>query len=100
MGQIAIKQKLALAYRINLAENIKAEVLEVDDHVNVVLESNKAERWTTIWWQQVTVLLIRGVTERRHKFFSPLKICHVIHVSNLLGLIWWQSDISHLQDQV
>ncbi|PWA60637.1 pleiotropic drug resistance protein PDR/CDR [Artemisia annua] len=99
LGQNAFKQKLALAYRCNLAENLKAEVLEVNDHVNAVLESKKPERWTTTWWQQVTVLLRRGVKERRHEFFSPLKISQVIAVSILSGLLWWQSDISHLQDQ-
>ena len=100
MGQNAVKQKLTLAYRINPAENLKAGVLEVDDHVNAVLESNKPKRWTMIWWQHVTVLLIRGVKERRHKFFSPLKICQVIPVSTISGLLWWRYDISHLQDQV
>ncbi|GKB82903.1 hypothetical protein Tco_0949798 [Tanacetum coccineum] len=30
-------------YRCKLTENLKAEVLEADDHVNVVLESNKPE---------------------------------------------------------
>ncbi|GJX99066.1 hypothetical protein Tco_0356085 [Tanacetum coccineum] len=87
---VNMKQKLALAYLCYLAENLKAEVLEVDDHVNSVLESNQAERWTTTWWQQVTVLLRRGVKERRHEFFSPLKIGQVIAVSILSGLLWWQ----------
>ncbi|GJR44568.1 hypothetical protein Tco_1312671 [Tanacetum coccineum] len=59
LGPNAVKQKLALAYPSYLAENLKAEVLEVDDHVNAVLESNQPERWTTTWWQQVTVFLRR-----------------------------------------
>ncbi|GJZ27904.1 ABC transporter G family member 9-like protein, partial [Tanacetum coccineum] len=69
-----VKQKLALAYRCNLAMNLKAEVLEVNDHVNTILESSKPERWKTTWWKQVTILLRRGVEEKRHEFFSPLKI--------------------------
>ncbi|KAL8226470.1 hypothetical protein R6Q57_016302 [Mikania cordata] len=97
--RIEIKQKLVLAYKSNLAENLKAQVLEVDDHTNNALESKKLERWTTNWWTQVMVLLRRGVKERRHEFFSLLKIGQVVAVSFLTGLLWWQSEISHLQDQ-
>ncbi|KAK9072311.1 hypothetical protein SSX86_008744 [Deinandra increscens subsp. villosa] len=99
-GQNEIKQKLVLAYKSNLANNLKAEVLEFDDHMNDdVSENKKPERWTTTWSQQVMVLLRRGVKERRHEFFSSLKIGQVIAVSFLTGLLWWQSETSHLQDQ-
>ncbi|KAD5507650.1 hypothetical protein E3N88_15353 [Mikania micrantha] len=97
--RIEIKQKLVLAYKSNLADNLKAQVLEVDDHANNALESKKLERWTTNWWTQVMVLLRRGVKERRHEFFSLLKIGQVVAVSFLTGLLWWQSETSHLQDQ-
>ncbi|PWA95831.1 ABC transporter G family member 9 [Artemisia annua] len=49
--------------------------------------------------QQVTVLLRRAVKERRHEFSSPRTIGQVIVVLLLSGLLWWQYDISHLQDQ-
>ncbi|KAK1435671.1 hypothetical protein QVD17_01437 [Tagetes erecta] len=99
--QNEMKQKLGLAYKSNLDENLKAEVLAVnnDIHVNDVSESMKHERWMTTWWQQVTILLRRGVKERRHEFFSTIKISQVIAVSFLTGLLWWQSKTSHLQDQ-
>ncbi|XP_022041374.2 ABC transporter G family member 9, partial [Helianthus annuus] len=98
--QNEIKQKLALAYKSNLAENLKAEVLEVDDHVNNILENPKHERWTTTWWQQVMILFRRGVKERRHDLFSAPKVSQVIAASFLCGLLWWRCDPSHLQDQI
>lgn len=98
--QNEMKQKLALAYKSNLDENLKAEVLTVNEHVNDDSENMKPERWTTTWLQQVTILLRRGVKERRHEFFSTIKIGQVIAVSFLTGLLWWQSETSHLQDQV
>ncbi|XP_076939687.1 ABC transporter G family member 9-like [Bidens hawaiensis] len=97
--QFDLRQKLALAYNTNLAENLKAEVLEVDDHVNNILEDIKDERWTTTWSQQVVILFRRGVKERRHNFFSPLKIGQVIAIAFLCGFLWWQCDSSHLHDQ-
>ncbi|KAI3820575.1 hypothetical protein L1987_08123 [Smallanthus sonchifolius] len=99
LDQNEIKQKLVLAYKSNLVDNLTAEVLEVDNHMNNMLENKKYERWTTTWWQQVMILFRRGVKERRHEFFSALKIGQVIAVSFLSGMLWWQCDTSHLQDQ-
>ncbi|KAI3504472.1 hypothetical protein L1887_25968 [Cichorium endivia] len=97
--QNMVKQKLTLAYKSNLAETLKDQVLEYNGDVNDDLDEKKPERWTTTWLQQVIVLLKRGVKERKHEFFSTLKIGQVIAVSLLCGLLWWQSDTSHLQDQ-
>ncbi|KAK9950594.1 hypothetical protein M0R45_006078 [Rubus argutus] len=49
---------------------------------------------------QFSVLFWRGVKERKHESFSGLKIGEVVTVALLCGLLWWQSDISHLQDQI
>nr|XP_043608564.1 ABC transporter G family member 9-like [Erigeron canadensis] len=96
VDQNVVKQKLVLAYKSNLGNNMNVEVLEDNDNVR---ENRKAKRWSTTWWQQVKVLLRRGVKERRHEFFSTLKIGQVLAVSLLCGLLWWQSDTSHLHDQ-
>lgn len=58
------------------------------------------EEWMTSWWEQFNVLLRRGLKERKHEAYSGLKIFQVLSVSILSGLLWWQSDISHIQDQV
>ncbi|KAI9078887.1 hypothetical protein K1719_039157 [Acacia pycnantha] len=57
-------------------------------------------RWPTTWSQQLCVLLRRGVKERRHESFSALRICQILIVAIICGLLWYKSDISHLQDQV
>ncbi|KAL6269162.1 hypothetical protein ACE6H2_026073 [Prunus campanulata] len=55
--------------------------------------------WPTTWWQQFSVLLRRGLKERRHESFSGSQIGQVVGVALLAGLLWWQSNISHLQDR-
>ncbi|XP_076921449.1 ABC transporter G family member 21-like [Bidens hawaiensis] len=57
-------------------------------------------RWTTSWWTQFKVLFKRGLRERKHESYSGLRIFQVMSVAILSGLLWWQSDTSHLQDQV
>lgn len=97
--QKSVKQVLVRAYEDNLAEKLKAEIkgLYSDEEG---LKDNKMGRWSTTWWEQFTVLLARGLRERRHESFSGLKIGEVLAVGTLAGLLWWQSDIAHLQDQV
>ncbi|XP_076939718.1 ABC transporter G family member 9-like [Bidens hawaiensis] len=97
--QAAIKQKLVSAYRLNLADNLKTETLGFEEDDNDVLNSKKSEKWTTTWLQQFTILLRRDLKERRHESFDGLKISQVVIISFLCGLLWWQSDTAHLQDQ-
>ena len=95
-----VKQNLVSAYKSNLASKLKSEVHEIDDPSQDGLNDKQASRWATTWWQEFFVLLIRGVKERKHNSFSGLKIGQVLVVAFLSGLLWWQSDVSHIQDQV
>ncbi|CAL5393361.1 unnamed protein product [Camellia sinensis] len=95
-----VKQVLISAFKNNIAENLKVEVQEIDMGHRRGLEDKQCARWTTTWWQQFTVLLKRGVKERKHESFSGLKIGQVLVVAILSGLLWWQSGITHLQDQI
>ncbi|XP_071711266.1 ABC transporter G family member 9-like [Rutidosis leptorrhynchoides] len=97
--QNEVKQNLVSAYKSNLAENLKAETLEVEERINDVSEHNKSERWSTTWLQQFTILLRRGLKERRHESFDVLQISEVVIIAFVSGLLWWQSDTAHLQDQ-
>lgn len=99
-GPTTTKQTLVLSYRIKIDEGLKAELREINDHPQDRLEEKQLERWATTWWQQCSVLFRRGVKERRYESFSGLKIGQILVVSFLSGLLWWQSDSSHLQDQV
>ncbi|XP_059442117.1 ABC transporter G family member 9-like [Corylus avellana] len=99
--QILVKESLVSAYKSNLADKLKAELQEIND--NQFQDGSDAKqfgRWSTTWWQQFCVLFKRGVKERRQDSFSGLQIGEVVVVACLSGLLWWQSDVSHLQDQV
>ncbi|KAL8215789.1 hypothetical protein R6Q57_022626 [Mikania cordata] len=96
--QTTIKQKLALAYKSNMADNIK-ETLEFERPMNDELDLKKCDTWSTTWLQQFTVLLRRDLKERRHESFDVLKISQVVITAFLCGLLWWQSDTAHIQDQ-
>lgn len=101
-----VKESLALAYKQILGDKLKAELEETSCDYNnnqfqdASSENKKFVKWPTTWWQQFSVLFKRGVQERKHESFSGLKIGQVVAVALLCGLLWWQSDISHLQDQV
>ncbi|XP_040375342.1 ABC transporter G family member 9 isoform X3 [Rosa chinensis] len=99
-------QSIVVAYKERLSEKLKEELAGKqfnEDKLSNGPEDNSKEefgRWPTTWWQQFSVLLRRGVRERKHESFSPLKIFEVLAVSFLTALLWWKSHISHLQDQI
>ncbi|KAF3432596.1 hypothetical protein FNV43_RR27336 [Rhamnella rubrinervis] len=102
--QNSIKQSLISSYKKNLYPALKAEIH--GNYKDPVLSSTRSsssrgsEEWMTTWWEQFNVLLRRGLKERKHESYSGLKIFQVLSVSILSGLLWWQSDTSHIQDQV
>ncbi|XAR56131.1 hypothetical protein NMG60_11036482 [Bertholletia excelsa] len=95
-----VKQTLVSAFKTQMASNLQEELEQNDSPDEEGLEEKHLERWSTTWWQQFTILLRRGLKERRHESFSGLKIMQVFVVAFLCGLLWWQSDIAHLQDQI
>lgn len=97
-----VKEKLVTSYKNNnIAENLMLEVQESDENlVEDGSEEKSYGRWSTTWCQQFSVLLRRGIKERKHDSFSGLKIGQVLAVAIMSGLLWWQSDDSHLQDKV
>ncbi|KAK6934296.1 ABC-2 type transporter [Dillenia turbinata] len=96
--QINVKQTLVSVYKRNLRNNLKAEIHEVNNNLLDGTNDKKFGQWQTTWWQQFTILLQRGMKERRHESFSGLRIAQVLVVSFLSGLLWWKSD--SIQDQI
>ncbi|KAJ8629154.1 hypothetical protein MRB53_022477 [Persea americana] len=74
-SQMAIKQALISAYEHNIRNKLKEDLKGIEGQGQEIIDDKKIGKWSTTWWQQFSVLLSRG-------------------------LLWWQSDISHLQDQV
>ncbi|KAF8413924.1 hypothetical protein HHK36_001920 [Tetracentron sinense] len=96
----AVKRDLISAYKSNLADKLKDELQKISNHLEAGPEDKQFGRWSTTWWQQFSVLLRRGLKERKHESFSGLKIGQVLVVAFLAGLLWWQSGLAHLQDQI
>ncbi|KAL8510332.1 hypothetical protein ACS0TY_017224 [Phlomoides rotata] len=95
----SIKRTLVSSYKTHLSESVKNE-LAIDNQLNIPPGSKKFAQWSNTWWVQFSVLLRRGIKERKHDIFSSLKIAQVLIVAFLGGLLWWQSDVKHLQDQI
>ncbi|KAK7257224.1 hypothetical protein RIF29_31037 [Crotalaria pallida] len=96
------KHKLTSAYKNYFNAQLKPVLNETPDYDNCQsrFEVNEVGKWPTNWWQQFSVLLRRYVKERKHESFSSLRVFQVLLVSLIAGLLWFKSDISHLQDQI
>ncbi|EXC26390.1 ABC transporter G family member 22 [Morus notabilis] len=78
--RVADKEKKNLMFPLPLDEEIKSKV------------SNPKRGWGASWWEQYCILFWRGIKERRHDYFSWLRITQVLSTAIILGLLWWQSD--------
>ncbi|XP_058744365.1 ABC transporter G family member 9-like [Vicia villosa] len=97
------KQKLISAYKSYFDANWKPIILDENmdkDESQSRLEDSGFGKWSTTWWQQFTVLLKRDLKERKHEPFSALRICKVIVIALITGLLWYRSNISQLEDQI
>ncbi|ONK58878.1 uncharacterized protein A4U43_C08F660 [Asparagus officinalis] len=104
--QKAVREELISAYDKNIATRLKAELCTVsmDPNSNNYNYSRDAargrrEQWNSSWCEQFSVLLRRGMKERRHEAFNKLRIFQVLSVATLGGLLWWHTPSSHLQDR-
>ncbi|KAL2503142.1 ABC transporter G family member 22 [Forsythia ovata] len=99
-----VHEYLVEAYDTRVAESEKKKLMEplpIDEEIKSKLCSTKRE-WGANWCEQYSILFRRGLKERRHDYFSWLRITQVIATATILGLLWWQSggdSASELQDQ-
>lgn len=96
------KQKLISAFKNNYDEQSKPEHREINDSDTSQgrFQETGSGKWPTSWSEQFFVLLRRDVKERKYESFSGLRIAQVLVVALMSGLLWYKSDMSHLQDQV
>nr|VDD18470.1 unnamed protein product [Brassica oleracea] len=99
------EQYLVEAYETRVTEEEKKKLT---DPVPLGEEEAKAKvlrlkrQWGASWWEQYCILFARGLKERRHEYFSWLRVTQVLSTAVILGLLWWRSDIRTprgLQDQ-
>ncbi|KEH38788.1 white-brown-complex ABC transporter family protein [Medicago truncatula] len=96
------KQKLISAFKNNYDEQSKPEHREINDSDTSQgrFQETGSGKWPTSWSEQFFVLLRRDVKERKYESFSGLRIAQVLVVALMSGLLWYKSDMSHLQDQI
>ncbi|KAK6147343.1 hypothetical protein DH2020_018255 [Rehmannia glutinosa] len=98
------EQYLVEACEAQVAEKEKKKIMNpipIDEEIKSQVYSTKRE-WGASWCEQYSILFRRGLKERRHDYFSWLRITQVLATATILGLLWWQSgsdDPKELQDQ-
>ncbi|KAI4348846.1 hypothetical protein L6164_009516 [Bauhinia variegata] len=98
-----VHEYLVEAYESRVAETEKKKLmvpLPLDEEVKSKVSSKR--EWGASWFEQFSMLFCRGIKERRHDYFSWLRITQVLSTAVILGLLWWQSDAKTpkgLQDQ-
>ncbi|XWS59337.1 hypothetical protein CRYUN_Cryun08bG0113200 [Craigia yunnanensis] len=89
-----VHEYLVEAYESRVADNETKKLmtpLPLDEELKLKVSSSKRQ-WGASWWQQYCILFCRGIKERRHDYFSWLRITQVLSTAIILGLLWWQSD--------
>ncbi|XP_009769371.1 ABC transporter G family member 25 [Nicotiana tabacum] len=101
-----IKQTLVSSYNNLLAPKVKAACLDttsiVPKEITYTCSSYKRTCTSSFsnWFNQFSILLQRGVKERRHETFNYLRVFQVIAASLLAGSMWWHSDYTDIQDRL
>jgi len=91
-SRLAEKEKKKITVSVSKDEALKTKVC-----------SSPKRQWGASWDEQFSILFWRGIKERRHGYFSWLRISQVLSTAIILGSLWWQSDAENpkdLQDQV
>ncbi|KAJ8541723.1 hypothetical protein K7X08_002539 [Anisodus acutangulus] len=105
-----VKQTLISTYNNLLAPKVKAACLDTTNTVpkeimnmgNYNCSSSKRSCTSSIsnWFNQFSILLQRGLQERKHETFNYLRVFQVIAASLLAGSMWWHSDYRDIQDRL
>ncbi|WJX11363.1 ABC transporter G member 22 [Trifolium repens] len=98
-----VHEYLVEAYESRVAETEKKKIMVSVPQDEALKDKICSQRqWGARWDEQFSILFWRGIKERRHDYFSWLRITQVLSTAIILGLLWWQSDAKNpkdLQDQ-
>ncbi|CAL0326574.1 unnamed protein product [Lupinus luteus] len=96
------KQLLVSAYKSNFEAQLKAGLQQINDSSKSQCEIQEKAfgKWPTSWSDQFFVLSRRYIKEKKYESFSGLRIFQLLVTAVIAGLLWYKSDISHLQDQI
>ncbi|KAL1108038.1 hypothetical protein V6Z11_D03G085500 [Gossypium hirsutum] len=104
LSQVDVHEYLVEAYAVKEAKLGKTKLIKpllIDAEPRMKARSSTME-WGATWWDQFSILFRRGLKERRHEYFSCIRITQVFSTAIVMGLLWWRSDASSpkgLQDQ-
>nr|GMD75774.1 ABC transporter G family member 25 [Ipomoea batatas] len=105
-----VKQTLISSYNTLLAPKVKeALCLETTTPKEANLSNGATHNYPpcndngcgfSSFLNQLTILLQRGLKERRHETFNSLRVFQVVAAALLAGAMWWHSDYLDVQDRL
>ncbi|XP_077248707.1 ATP-binding cassette family G25 [Tasmannia lanceolata] len=102
-----VRQSLLSSYNNVLGPMVKVwidgDITAKDRAPSGSLRSSEEEKRTNnsiSWFNQFTILLQRGIKERRHESFNSLRVVQVLAAAILSGSMWWHSDIHNVHDRL
>jgi hypothetical protein len=101
-GADDVKRSLIASYNEVLAPKVKASVgADVAEHAQQQPPAAAVGGggYATGWCGQFTVLLRRGLKERRHEAFTPLRLFQILAPAVVAGAMWWRSSPAAAQDR-
>ncbi|ONK77470.1 uncharacterized protein A4U43_C02F6850 [Asparagus officinalis] len=106
-----VKQTLVSSYNRVLAPKVKASVEAALAAVAATgnppttgtqrsTEQEQKDHSSISWFTQFTILLRRGLRERRYETFASLRVLQVLAASFLAGSMWFHSSIHNVRDRL
>lgn len=89
-----VHEYLVEAYELRVAENEKKNLMIpvfIDEETKSKVYFEK-QKWGASWRKQFCILFWRGLRERRHDYFSWLRLSQIVTTAIIVGLLWWQSN--------
>ncbi|GMJ14799.1 Arabidopsis thaliana ATP-binding cassette G22, ATP-binding cassette G22 [Hibiscus trionum] len=102
--QVDVYEYLVEAQAVKEAKSEKIKIINpiLMDAEPMMNTSSNSMEWGATWLDQFSILFRRGLKERRHEYFSCMRVTQVFSTAIIMGLLWWRSDASSpkgLQDQ-
>ncbi|KAJ6817273.1 ATPase [Iris pallida] len=105
-----VKQSLVSSYNRVLAPRVKdcvkdsvsaaAKAASIGSQRSSTTGSREERNYSSVgWFSQLTILLHRGLKERRHETFNLLRVVQVVATALLAGSMWWHSSIRDVGDR-
>ncbi|CAH9083767.1 unnamed protein product [Cuscuta epithymum] len=95
-----MKQNLISTYNKLLAPKVKEACLDDTTPKEKLSSENAITHKGCGFLNQLTVLLQRGLKERKHEVFNSLRVFQVLAASLLSGTMWWRSHYENVNDRL